>query len=460
MTDAIPAWLSDELATVPSYDAFLGVDALVDALGVIAAAHPDLATLRRVGTSRQGEALWCLTIADTAHDEATPDALVVGLPHPNEPIGGLTALHLAARVCADADLRGRLGHRWHVVACVDPDGLRLNEGWLAGPFDRTTYARNFYRPAGVEQVEWTFPVSVGDVYYDDAIAETQALMRLIDHHEPALLASLHNSELGGAYYYLSRPEPPLHAVLQAVPESVGIPLDRGEPEAAHMVTFDDAIFAAGDAEAFYARLRASGRKWPPHGGSTSMYAARHGTLTILSELPYWSDPSAADSSPSGVRYADALAAYARGLSDAGQLFTAAIDEVEELLVAPTSPLWKAGCAFGRATVKYGSMALERSQQPKSDREATVAEAASIAHNLHAWRLRYGGMLLRALEGEVALGNVREPLRRHAASLATTYDAWLAEDAAAIQHDAIPIRNLVTVQYAAIVAAAAQLAGTL
>lgn len=180
MSDAIPDWLGDELGTVTAYDGFLGVDGLVTGLEAVAAAHPDLSTLRRVGTSRQGEPLWCLTVADAEHDDATPDALVLGLPHPNEPIGGLTALHLASRLCEDQVLRRRLGHRWHVVACIDPDGLRLNEGWLAGPYDRATYARHFYRPAGVDQVEWTFPVSVGEVYFDDAIAETQAVMRLID----------------------------------------------------------------------------------------------------------------------------------------------------------------------------------------------------------------------------------------------------------------------------------------
>ena len=32
-------------------------------------------------------------------------------------------------------------------------------------------------------------------------------MRVLDRTQPALLGSLHNAELGGAYYYLTRPEP-------------------------------------------------------------------------------------------------------------------------------------------------------------------------------------------------------------------------------------------------------------
>jgi hypothetical protein len=84
----------------------------------------------------------------------------------------------------------------------------LNEGWLKGPFTREHYARNFYRSAGDEQVEWSFPLDYKTAYFDAVLPETAALMRLIDHVRPALMCSLHNTEQGGVYYYLSRPEPP------------------------------------------------------------------------------------------------------------------------------------------------------------------------------------------------------------------------------------------------------------
>ena len=144
----VPAWLGRELESVPPLETFATVDELAQATCRIAAQHPDVVTLRRVGTSAQGEQLSCLTIEARGAGPATPDALVVGLPHPNEPIGGLTALHLARRLAQDAELRSRLGHRWHIVTCIDPDGLRLNEGWLKGPYTRDHYARHFYRQAG------------------------------------------------------------------------------------------------------------------------------------------------------------------------------------------------------------------------------------------------------------------------------------------------------------------------
>ena len=149
----LPAWLEDETATVPEYAAFVGA-------GSSGGPSPrDRRQLRRRRDVPPGRHL-PRGVADRLPDRGRGrrgDALVFGLPHPNEPIGGLTAVHLARRLADDADLRERLGHRWHVVACIDPDGLRLNEGWLAGPFTREHYLRHFYRPAGDEQVEWTFP---------------------------------------------------------------------------------------------------------------------------------------------------------------------------------------------------------------------------------------------------------------------------------------------------------------
>jgi hypothetical protein len=463
-TDAarLPRWLLDELSTVPSYDAFAGVDELHAGLRGIADRYPDIAGLRRCGSSRQGDPLWCLTIHRRPGEEpgAAPEALAFGLPHPNEPIGGLTALHLAERLCSDADLRARLGHRWRIVDCADPDGLRLNEGWLRGPFTRAHYARHFYRPAGTDQVEWTFPINHEDAYFDDPIPETQALMRLIDEHRPQLVASLHNSELGGAYYWLSRPEPALHPVLQEVPAHLGIPLHRGEPEAPDLVMLDDAIYEATALAKAYQETQARGEPWLYGGGSTTWYANRWGALMLVSELPYWHDPRAAHTEPSEITYADALAANASAMVEVAELLTRTLAAVERHLLAPDSPFWRASRFFARVLDEVGPARLARSRRPDSDRPATVAEANSLALNVHEWRLRYCGILLRALRGEAAVGNVRAQVRAALGEVEKTYASWVLEDAETAELEPIEIRRLVGVQYAATIAAAAHLNGTL
>src|SRR5262249_6262307 len=176
--------------------------------------------LRRIGTSRLGEPLVCLSVGSGALN-----ALIVGMPHPNEPIGAHTATYLARLLFEDDDLRESLDATWHIVPCVDPDGTRLNEGWFKGPYTRTHYARNFYRPASEDQVEWTFPFSYKKAYFDRVLPETLALMRVIDDVKPALLCSLHNAESGGVYYYVSRDAPGLYPALHAIPAHLGLPLD-------------------------------------------------------------------------------------------------------------------------------------------------------------------------------------------------------------------------------------------
>lgn len=451
----LESWLEDEIASVPEIEVFETVDEMTSGLEGLARAHGDISRLRRVGTSRLGDPILGLTIDGPLAAESAPDdAIVIGLPHPNEPIGGLTSLHLARRLCEDADLRDRLGHRWHIVACIDPDGLRLNEGWLKGPLTREHYARHFYRPAGDEQVEWTFPLSYKDAYFDAVLPETLAVMRLVDEHRPALLCSLHNSELGGAYYYLSRPEPALHPVLQEIPERLGLSLDRGEPEAPWLSRFADGIFEMLDIKRMYDYQEARGelRADAIGGNSSAPYAKRHGTLTLLSEVPYWTDDRAGDDARSGLSYADALRAQALELAEMGGLMVGVLDAVRND-VKSDSPYLRASRYFAPGLVESGETIQRRADEAESERPATVAEVASLNDLVHSFRLRFPGMLLRALDGELAIGNVTPTIRRERARLAERFEVYLAEAVADSSAEALPIRSLVATQYGALTATA-------
>ena len=218
------------MARIPKLERFPTVDGLNDALAQLAAAQPELVRQKRVGSSQLGEPLLLTSIGDALDDSSVPNAFVFGMPHPNEPIGMATVQQLTRLLSSDAELRGALGYNWHFVPVADPDGTRLNEGWFGGPFTRGHYARHFYRPAPDQQVEWTFPFAYKRQYFDRALPETQALMRVIDELRPAFMFSLHNAEHGGVYYYVSRPAEPLYQTLQDIPAWEGLPLHRGEPE--------------------------------------------------------------------------------------------------------------------------------------------------------------------------------------------------------------------------------------
>ena len=88
--------------------------------------------------------------------------------------------HLAHRLVEDAELRDTYDYTWHLIGCVDPDGLRLNEGWFAGPFTPRNYARHFsaHPPSGRSSGPSRSPTRVH--YFDRALPETQMLMRVID----------------------------------------------------------------------------------------------------------------------------------------------------------------------------------------------------------------------------------------------------------------------------------------
>jgi hypothetical protein len=445
--------LEQLLGEVPEYDRFWTVDEQIAELNALAETHPALSTLTRIGTSQLGEALWCLRI------EGGPrHAICFGSPHPNEPIGCLSALHLARTLCADPALRGRLGMTWHLIPCADPDGMRLNEGWFRVPLTRTNFGRHFYRPAPSEQVEWTFPVAYKDLYFDRSLPETQALMRLIDELRPALLCPLHNSELGGAYYYLSRPAPELYPILHDLARQCSIPLDLGEPEMPYIEPYAPAIFRMSspqDAYEFAVRMNVDPLE-RASGGSSTSYAGRWGTFSIVSETPYWTHREAADRTPTSTSYREVLRRRGEALKALSEDLVEVFTEVRADLVGGR-PFALAVDEFGGSLGRMGVADLRRSGESQAQRAATVAERFSCADLVHCFRLRYGGMLARLLDGQLAIGNGTPPIRRHQRRFAAVYAGWCEEAEAATPATPLPIRNTVALQYGAMLAAAAHVA---
>ena len=438
----------------PDHHAFPTVDALHQQLEALRAQHPELITMQRIGTSRLGEPIPLYSIG-----EGTRTALVVGGVHPNEPIGSLTILHLVEQLTSDAGFRGALDTAWHIVPCADPDGMRLNEGWFADPADRERYAREFFRPAPDEQVEWTFPFSYKKAYFDAMMPETQALARAIDLTQPDLYVPLHNSEGGGAYFYLSRAVPALYPLLHALPAALGVPLHTGEPEGAHFTVLAPAIYEMGTLQDAYDWTEAYGLDpYPPGsaGDASTSYAQKYGTLSLIAELPQFSDPFADDTSTTTTPYRDALRESGEQLQDAGAALTALIARVEPHLRLDT-PLLRAARVFAPAATAAGAEHIARAAQ-ESDRLATVSEVEALSGVVRLHRLRWGGMLVRALRAEVDAGTAAPEVRRVAAAAQELFDGWLDAALQGGGSEPLPLRAVVGVQYGAILAAHAQLEG--
>jgi hypothetical protein len=440
-----PARLQSLLDGIPAYERFPTIDEVNERLQQIADRFPDIARLRRIGTSRLGEPIRILSIG-----EEPPHALIVGGPHPNEPIGLVTVIELAQLLCENTSVRKELGYSWHFIGCIDPDGARLNEGWYASPGDRHRYARHFFRPALRDQVEWTFPCMHERWYFDRCLPETEALRRMIDELRPALLYSLHNFEYGGVYFYVTRPDLDLARRLTDVAGMQDLPLHLGEPEIPGTRPIAPAVYEMPTVESLAALVERHGI--PPgaiiQGMSSLEYAGRHGTLGLVAELPYWKDPRFQDQRPGTQSYSSALSSSLRERRELRDTIEGILGAVEADLTVDSPFRRSVLDSLAMASVALPLMEKIAAQSEHSNRVATVAETCSLRDAIHIVRLRIGGQLLRMLEGEIAVGNATPAIRDRARVLRGNLDSWCEQANEELSTEPIEIRRLVAVQIAA------------
>jgi hypothetical protein len=445
ITDGPLRTILERAHRVPDLTHFPGVDEINARLDELTTKHPDLVTRRRIGTSRLGDPLVMYSIGD-----GPEQALVYAGVHPNEPIGFWTAIRLAEDLCAHQELRKQT--RWNIIGCIDPDGTRLNEGWFTGPFNRVHYAANFYRPAPAEQVEWSFPFQYKDAYFDQVMPETLALMRVIDELKPTIAVSLHNTELGGVYYYVTQELDGFIDELHAIAASFDLPLDLGEPETPVARPLGPAVYEMISMKAIYDYAEALGLPTPKESGSSSAaYAERHGTVSLVAELPYWTHPSIDDQSPTDSPYQQVLMKVAdeleRNLRSLDEIFQAARPYLSD-----DSQLVRGIASFLPYLLERPGRERRRAEEIDPSRCATVAEVFGLRDINRSFRLRYGGMLVRAIDGEIARGSAAAALHPLAHRLREIYREW--QDEAATLDDelhTVPINHLVGVQYAATLA---------
>lgn len=438
---------------VQAATSFPPLDELATFFADLAANNPELVTARRIGTSRRGEPLLSYSIGSGARSY-----LIVGGVHPNEPIGFLTLKHLATELIDDPTLLVASGATWHLVPCIDPDGSRLNEGWFGSPQDRGFYSRRFYRPEPDLQVEWSFPTNYKSAYFDRMMPETAALQREIDRVQPDLYVALHNGEMGGVYYYLSRPMPGVYDLLSDIPRSLDLPLNTGEPESPYLETYAPAIFGTGTIADAYDYLEGLGLDATRMigGSSSSEYAARYGTLSLIAELPYWTHVDSDDETPIDESYASLLVRTSEAMAETSTALGDILAQAEQFLSIST-PFLTASRVFVPMLGEIAKVDLARSEAPEAQRPATVAERFGCEDLIHCFRLRYGGMLLRALESETIAGIAPPELRRLTLRMDELYAEWQADAASVDTATVIPLEALVGVQYGAILATAAALA---
>ncbi|MER6533869.1 M14 family zinc carboxypeptidase [Streptomyces sp900105755] len=294
------------------------VDELASRAAALVADRPRDARLRRVGTSRAGTSMWLLSIG-----HGTRHVLVVAGPHANEPVGGATVLRLADRLLADPRLTEDADVTWNLLLCLDPDGARRNEGWLAGPYTLGHYFRNFFRPGFLEQPEW-----LPDGAEAAALPETRALLRLQDELRPFLQCSLHGVDVGGGFVELTRELPGLDRRLAHTATRLGIPRELGAYDTLYWPALGPAVYRVppprrGDLAAAITEAAVE---------STWFHPYRHGTVTAIVEAPMWGVAAVQDGTPPADRDA-ALRSVSRTLRRDTELLDGVLARIRPQLYA-------------------------------------------------------------------------------------------------------------------------------
>ena len=84
---------------------------------------------------------------------------------------------------------------------------------------------------------------------------------------------------------------------------------------------------------------------------------------------------------------------------------------------------------------------------------SIGQLATLDNKVHQYSIRYGSLLLRALELELADRPDDESIKRVAEGLREKVSSWRTSFGQGTEWRAVPIRQLVAVQVEAVIAAA-------
>jgi hypothetical protein len=435
------------LAGVPDYETFLTVDELDESSRSLAAQYPEAAELFEAGKSRKGQPILCLKIGNGAKN-----ALCFACPHPNEPIGAMTLEFFSRLLAEDAIFREETNFTWYLIKCVDPDGVRLNEKWFKGPFNIYNYSKNYFRPVGFEQVEWTFPIDYKEIHFHSPMPETKAVMKIIDETRPHFVYSLHNAGFGGAYWYLTHGIPELYEPLRGAAARQDVVLNLGEPEAPYVEQFDPAVYRMlGSAQSYDYTEKYTGK--PPkepsnHGTSSGDYATlrRPECVTLLTELPYFYDKRIQDMSEGNMTRREAVLQNIADSRNQGEVIRKIFEPIRARL-SENNPFPKLSLTM---LDHMDETLLAKENWARSnaefERKATVSEIFDNLLVAKFYSLLSLGSAVRACQFELEnAGGDAEALERSMDMAIEAHKNLCDELESKLDYKVIPIKKLVSIQ---------------
>jgi len=432
----------DLFGDIPDYPGFYGVAELSGNTARQAAASG--VELLCLGETPGGRRLEAVRIG-----RGRPVVLAYGFPHANEPGGGVTLDYLVERLAADPELVRCIGCTWYIIKCLDPDAARRNEGWFRGPFTPLNYALHYYRQPATRQVEWGFPIEHGTLRLTEPIPEVRAVQALVDDIRPQLLFSLHNSNLGGVYYWVTESWPELYPRLRRATAAVDLPLHLGEPE--HMVArpLAPGIYYWASARAIYdyfaANFAGDAAPVAGTGASCEEYARETaGTAALSIETPLFCASVITDTRPAGVTRRRAALEEIEATREFYSFMQEAYDGVSGYLEQGSQQA--SDQSFDRLLHTLDARRTHVERDRGFDREATRAELADRLHLRRLNRMLPLGMFIRVLEGRLrrlptdgrattrmrdAQRRLLQRLRTEAETLEAAVDYWASSPRQAV-----------------------------
>jgi hypothetical protein len=386
------------VADIPDYTQFPTAGEMDESSRRLAQEYADHVTLTEIGRTGMGNELLCLQIGN---DPNKPNALFLGCPHPNEPIGAMMLEYISGRLAESAELREEFGYNAFIVKVWDYDGYVLNEGWLKGPFTAEHYARNIFRPASYMQVDWTFPLRHREYEFDATLPETAAVMKLIDEVRPAFIYSLHNSGFGGAYWYVSKPLPEdVYEELHLAATSRVLPLQLGEPELPVVPEFAPAVYGIVEVTDLYDLIRDSAGVEAAMQIGMGTNSASYGkkvcdAFSLTTEVPYFTGAMVSDTSPSDITRGEGLAAQAKYTEESNGAI-AELVERSGAAISPDNPFLLTMRSFIALAGAFAGPADDE----RNGELATKAEKFSMLQESRFYQLLSFGMLVRMFEYEM------------------------------------------------------------
>ncbi|CAL9558387.1 M14 family zinc carboxypeptidase [Streptomyces sp. enrichment culture] len=404
---------------------------------------PGACRLRRIGTSRAGRPIPMLSVG-----HGPRHVLVVARPHPDEPVGGATALALAERAAAgdrhspatDPDTV-----TWDIVLCLDPDGAALSEGIeaaTAGPDPALArYYRAAFRPVAAEQPEWA-PI-VGR-----RLPESRALFAVIDELRPVLQCSLHNVDAGGTWVQLTGDLPGLATPYATSASALDIPVQHGTYDALYWENPAPGVHVLPPPDST-ARLAAGSENIAL---STWCAPQRYGGVTAIVEVPLWATAPADDRTPhpDPARALRDLSALVR---EGGRQVTAVFDKARGFLPpAEHSPPrrvleWMADDLYDLVADAWQPLADQAHSAPGSP-ALTTAGISALEVVARRQPLRAAGLLLRLLDA--ADDPASAALHHELDGLFTT---WCTDFEQSLRLRPVPVHAQVELQTRTVLAAA-------